>query len=66
MKDVPLLSPLRYPGSKRGLVGYIKQALELNPQNVRAYELQLDIVRRRHPNGGIAGTFNVPAFEYTT
>lgn len=26
----PLLSPLRYPGSKRRLVGYIRQALELN------------------------------------
>ncbi len=26
----PLLSPLRYPGSKRRLVGYIKQALEIN------------------------------------
>jgi DNA adenine methylase len=30
VKDIPLLSPLRYPGSKRGLVGYIKQALEIN------------------------------------
>lgn len=26
----PLLSPLRYPGSKRGLVGYIEQALKCN------------------------------------
>jgi len=29
-KSIPLLSPLRYPGSKRRLVGYIKEALELN------------------------------------
>ncbi len=29
-KSKPLLSPLRYPGSKRRLVGYIRQALDLN------------------------------------
>ena len=29
-KTKPLLSPLRYPGSKRGLVGYIKETLEIN------------------------------------
>ena len=28
--DKSLLSPLRYPGSKRRLVGYIRQALEIN------------------------------------
>jgi len=29
-KNTPLLSPLRYPGSKRRLVGYIRQALQIN------------------------------------
>ncbi len=29
-RSKPLLSPLRYPGSKRRLVGYVRQALELN------------------------------------
>ena len=29
-RSKPLLSPLRYPGSKRRLVGYIRQALEMN------------------------------------
>jgi DNA adenine methylase len=29
-KSIPLLSPLRYPGSKRKLVGYIRQVIEAN------------------------------------
>lgn len=40
----------------------LKQAKELNSHNVRVYELELDLVRR-HPNGGVAGVFNVSAFE---
>jgi DNA adenine methylase len=30
LKRSPFLSPLRYPGSKRRLIGYIKEALEIN------------------------------------
>jgi DNA adenine methylase len=33
----PLLSPLRYPGSKRRLVKYIKKALELNNLHPQVY-----------------------------
>jgi DNA adenine methylase len=29
-KSIPLLSPLRYPGSKRKLVGYLRQVIEAN------------------------------------
>ncbi len=29
-QSIPLLSPLRYPGSKRRLLGYLKQALAIN------------------------------------
>jgi DNA adenine methylase len=29
-KSIPLISPLRYPGSKRKLVGYIRQVIEIN------------------------------------
>ena len=36
-KANPLLSPLRYPGSKRGLVGYIKEALEINSMKPSLY-----------------------------
>jgi len=41
----------------------LKHAKELNPGNARVYELELDLVKRRHPDGGIAGVFNVSAFE---
>lgn len=34
-KKVPILSPLRYPGSKRRLAGYIKRVLELNKLHPR-------------------------------
>ena len=41
----------------------LRRAKELNPLNVRVYEVELDLAKRRHPNGGIAGVLNVPAFE---
>lgn len=33
----PLLSPLRYPGSKRRLVNFIKKTLELNSLHPQVY-----------------------------
>jgi len=41
----------------------LKHAKERNPWNVRVYELELDVVKRRHPDGGIAAVMGVPTFD---
>jgi len=41
----------------------IKRAKELSPSNIRVYELEIELIKRRHSNGGVAGTFNVSPFE---
>lgn len=43
----------------------IKMAKELSPLNFRVHELELELIKCRYPDGGVAGTFGVSPFEYT-